>query len=151
MNYKKQQNLQNLPVKHVESIGAVIINPKGKVLIMFQKQNRYWELPKGKVESGEEEITTLKREILEETGIKDLEIIKNFKNNFRYQFTLHGNFIKKNNIYYLAKVKDSKIELSEEHLYYKWVSLNEVNKLFKHKNQKQLINKVKEFIKEHGL
>ena len=146
MTYNK--NNSKLPVKHVTSVGAVILNPKNQVLIMFQKQNKYWELPKGKVEPGEEkvEMVTLRREIKEETGLDDLDIVKGFRDNFRYQFKLHGSFIKKNNIYYIAKVTNSKVKLSEEHTDYKWLSFAEANKIFKHKNQKILLNKVKNFL-----
>ena len=151
MKFSKNKPKPKLPLKQVKSVGAVIINPQNQVLIMFQKQNRYWELPKGKMESGENEMETLKREIEEETGIKDLKVFKDSKNSFSYKFTLHGYIINKRNIYYIATVKNSNIRISHEHLRYKWVNINQVNNFFKHINQKILINKVKAYIKEHGL
>ncbi|MBU0670910.1 MAG: NUDIX domain-containing protein [Patescibacteria group bacterium] len=141
------------PVKHVKSVGAIILNPQGKVLIMFQKRNRYWEFPKGKVEPGEEkeEISTLRREIEEEAGITDLEVDENFVEKFRYQFILHGNLIKKMNVFYLGRVNNSEVKLSEEHTKYLWVSLDEGIKYSRHKNQKVLIRKLKHYLQKNGL
>ncbi|MBU0731901.1 NUDIX domain-containing protein [Patescibacteria group bacterium] len=151
MKFSKTKPKQKLPTKQVKSVGAVIINSKNEVLIMFQKQNRYWELPKGKTEPGENEMETLRREIEEETGLSDLEVFEDARNSFSYKFTLHGHLINKRNVYYIARVKNSKVKLSHEHLDYKWVGIEEVNKLFKHKNQKVLVNKVKDYLKEHGV
>lgn len=141
------------PIKYIKSVGAVILNEQKKILIMFQKQNRYWEFPKGKVEIGEEEneLGTLKREILEETGLKDLQLISGFKFDIKYRFTLHGQLIHKSNIYYLAKTNNNQIKLSTEHLEYKWVNILAVNRYLKHKNQRILIYKLRDFLKDNPL
>jgi dATP pyrophosphohydrolase len=148
INYKK-----NLPIKNVKSVGAVVLNARQKVLLVFQKQNRYWEFPKGKVEIGEEkdESRTLKREIFEETGLKNLKVIKDFKYIIKYQFILHGHLIHKDNIYYLGLSKNDEIILSDEHLAFKWVSLQAVSRYLKHKNQRILIYKLREFLKNNPL
>ena len=56
--------------KKEKSCGGVIIDD-GKVLVVWQsnEENEIVGFPKGHVESGETEIDTAKREILEETGI----------------------------------------------------------------------------------
>lgn len=140
-------------IKYVKSIGAVVLNEQKKILIMFQKQNRYWEFPKGKVEIGEEknELGTLKREILEETGLKDLHLIPGFKFDIKYRFTLHGQLIHKSNVYYLATTESDQIKLSDEHLEYKWVSLAAVGRYLKHKNQRILIYKLRDFLKDNPI
>lgn len=140
-------------IKYVKSVGAVILNKENRVLIMFQRENHYWEFPKGKVEMGEEaeEQKTLKREIQEETGLSDLKIIPGFKYHLRYQFILRGQVIRKDNIYYLAKTARNEIKLSDEHLKYKWVSLIAVNRYLKHKNQRILIYKLREYLKKNPL
>ena len=149
MPYNPQKT--KMPTKQVKSVGAVILNPKNEVLIMFQKQNRYWEIPKGKTEAGENELETMRREIEEETGIKGLEVLEDSRNSFSYKFALHGHIINKRNVYYIARAKNSDVLMSHEHLRYKWENLNKVNSLFKHKNQKVLINKVIGYLKEHGV
>lgn len=149
MPYSTKQ--KKMPTKRVKSVGAVILNPKNEVLVMFQKRNRYWELPKGKAEPGEKELETLEREIAEETGIEGLEVLEDSRDSFSYKFSLQGSLIIKRNVYYIARAKDSSVKISHEHLDYKWMPLDKVNKMFKHKNQKELVNKVRKYLEEHGL
>jgi ADP-ribose pyrophosphatase YjhB (NUDIX family) len=61
-------------IETFESAGGVVINPKGQIIVASQGTS--WSLPKGIVEPGEEILTAAKREIYEETGVSDLELIK---------------------------------------------------------------------------
>jgi len=54
---------------HVVVVGALIRNPEGKVLVI-RHPKRGWELPQGRVETGESLIDALHREVLEETGVR---------------------------------------------------------------------------------
>lgn len=56
--------------KKVVAAGGVVVNEAGEILVIFRRGS--WDLPKGKVEEGEETIDAAKREVEEETGIKDL-------------------------------------------------------------------------------
>lgn len=58
---------------------AIIVNPQGEILVIQRSSTdrylpEYWEFPGGKMEKGESLVDCLQNEILEETGIKDLEI-----------------------------------------------------------------------------
>ena len=44
----------------------------------------YWDLPKGHIEKGEKEIETVRREVEEETGLKDIEFLEGFKEWIKY-------------------------------------------------------------------
>ncbi|HBU06993.1 MAG TPA: hypothetical protein DEB09_02825 [Candidatus Magasanikbacteria bacterium] len=55
--------------------GGVIIN-NGNVLIVFQNKTKTWTLPKGHIDNNESVEETARREIYEESGIKDLIFIK---------------------------------------------------------------------------
>lgn len=57
------------------SAGGVVVNTKGQVAVISQKGTS-WSLPKGHVDPGEELIDAAKREVYEETGIKELKLIK---------------------------------------------------------------------------
>ena len=54
--------------------GGKVINNKSEILFIYR--NKKWDLPKGKVEKNENISQTALREVEEETGIKNLSIIK---------------------------------------------------------------------------
>ena len=54
--------------------GGKVINNKSEILFIFR--NKKWDLPKGKAEKNEIISETALREVKEETGIKNLSIIK---------------------------------------------------------------------------
>jgi len=56
----------------IEAAGGVVINKKGQLLII-QRRGK-WDLPKGKLETGESFEQAALRETEEECGIKDLKI-----------------------------------------------------------------------------
>lgn len=58
----------------VEVAGGVVINTEGEILIVNQYGNS-WSLPKGHLEIGEDLLTAAKREIEEESGVKELEYL----------------------------------------------------------------------------
>ena len=59
-------------MKKRKEVQAVIRSPEGYLTV--RKNNGEWRLLKGGVETGEELIEALKREIKEETGIEGVEV-----------------------------------------------------------------------------
>jgi len=58
----------------VRAGGGLVINEKGEVLFMFRRGK--WDLPKGKLDPGETMESCALREVEEETGIRQPELIK---------------------------------------------------------------------------
>lgn len=119
------------------------MNEKQQVLIVFQADNRYWEFPKGKVEDGENEIDTLKREVREETGITKFTMWPNFRQVVHYRFFPERTIMVSKAVVYYLLITEQAVRVSTEHLYYKWVSLRAAKKFLKHRNQLALLDKVK--------
>ncbi len=65
-----------------ESAGGVV-ERDGLILVVSQ-HGTSWSLPKGHLEKGEDKIDAAKREIYEESGIKDLKFIKELGSYKRY-------------------------------------------------------------------
>jgi 8-oxo-dGTP pyrophosphatase MutT (NUDIX family) len=60
--------------RFIEAAGGLLTNQKGEFLIM--KRDGLWDLPKGKLDEGEDFETAALREVEEEVGLKDLRIIR---------------------------------------------------------------------------
>ncbi|KMQ68680.1 NUDIX hydrolase [Chryseobacterium sp. FH2] len=58
----------------IEAAGGIVSNGIGEVL--FIKRLGKWDLPKGKMEKGESREESAIREIEEETGLKEVELVK---------------------------------------------------------------------------
>ena len=54
--------------------GGKVLNPKGKVLFIYR--NDKWDLPKGKLDKGENVEAAALREVEEETGVRGLKLEK---------------------------------------------------------------------------
>ncbi len=56
----------------IEAAGGLVFNEKKEILAIFRKG--YWDLPKGKIDPGEDPETAARREVGEETGAVDLKL-----------------------------------------------------------------------------
>lgn len=71
-NAEKLEQYLRDKIKVVEAAGGLVHNSKNEIL--FIRRNKKWDLPKGKIEKGESHEQAALREVIEETGIKDLKI-----------------------------------------------------------------------------
>ena len=55
---------------HSVSVAGVIVDDRGRALLVQRRDNGHWEPPGGVLEPGETIPDALQREVLEETGIK---------------------------------------------------------------------------------
>jgi 8-oxo-dGTP pyrophosphatase MutT (NUDIX family) len=60
--------------KIIEAAGGIVFNEKDDLLWIYR--NDKWDLPKGKIEKGEEKAVAAVREVKEECGIEELQITK---------------------------------------------------------------------------
>ena len=60
--------------KGIRAGGGLVQNERGEVLMIYRME--HWDLPKGKMDNGEKIHETALREVIEETGLKHLEIKK---------------------------------------------------------------------------
>jgi len=132
--------------KHETSVGAVVINSQNKILLLFQRKAEYWEFPKGHMEGQEDELVTMDREVKEETGIKNYELIKGFRHEINYVFERDEDTVYKKVIFYLIRTDDP-IQICIEHEQYKWVGYEEALGLVKYEEQREVLRSVHEFLK----
>lgn len=121
------------------SAGGVVINKDGKVLVCSQ-HGTSWSLPKGHIEQGEDPVEAAKREINEESGISQLELIRELGSYQRYKIGKDGKddvTELKKIIFFLFKTSESDLKpIEPENPEARWVSKEEVAKLLTHKKDK---------------
>ena len=76
---------QRLPLR--TGVGIIVLNKQNKIFVGKRKDNPgdKWQMPQGGVDEGEDYITAMKRELLEETSIKNIEIIKEIEKIYQYE------------------------------------------------------------------
>ena len=76
---------QKLPLR--TGVGIIVLNKQNKIFVGKRKDNPgdKWQMPQGGVNEGEDYITAMKRELLEETSIKNIEIIKEIEKIYQYE------------------------------------------------------------------
>ncbi len=106
----------------------------------------HWDFPKGNIESGETEIDTIKREVMEETGIVDIKLIEGFRQQISYKYRKKSKLVNKTVIYYLAETKSNKVVLSFEHVNFAWLNFNSALNKLSFENSKKVLKNAKEFL-----
>ena len=76
---------QKLPMR--TGVGIILLNNKNQVFVGRRRDNprNKWQMPQGGVEYGEDFITAMRRELLEETNIKNIKILKEIKKIYEYE------------------------------------------------------------------
>jgi 8-oxo-dGTP pyrophosphatase MutT (NUDIX family) len=137
-----------------KSAGAIVFRKEGNRIFYLLLQypssakapRNYWDFPKGHVEKGEKEIETVKREVKEETGLEDIEIVDGFKKLIKYFFKFKGENIFKIVTYFLAETKNKNVKISFEHIGYKWLPCEEALEQLTFKNAKEILKKANDFL-----
>jgi ADP-ribose pyrophosphatase YjhB (NUDIX family) len=76
-------------MKKTHSAGGVVTNDEGKVLVVSQ-HGTSWSLPKGHLDPGESPLEAARREIYEESGIQELELVRELGTYERYKIGVDG-------------------------------------------------------------
>lgn len=76
LNHEPMNQSINQPMNQIkgERRGGIIVFNDKKLLVIHQIHSGYWGFPKGRLEEGETPIDGARRELEEETGIKDIII-----------------------------------------------------------------------------
>ena len=140
------------------SAGAVVFGKEdGKIYYLLLHYGAgHWDFPKGHIEKDEKEEDTVKREVAEETGIKDIKIIEGFKEWIKYFYrkTYDLNEDEKKKApwtfkivtFYLAETKTKEVKISFEHIGYKWLPYKEAIEQITFKKAKEIFKKANDFL-----
>ena len=144
-------------------VGAIVLNNKNKIFVGKRKDNPVdkWQMPQGGVNKNESFLTAMKRELDEETSIKNIQIIKELDGWFQYELPKNlvgiswkGKFRGQKQKWLVVRLtgKESAINLKTEHpefIEWKWVKMNDLPKIivdFKKDVYEKLLIELKKFI-----
>lgn len=120
---------------------GVIIRNKKKVLILKRNEidGGFWQTVTGSVEYNEELEQTIYRETLEETGLHGKS---------SYPEILHSFIWRKGKeevieLVFSLQVTDDKVKLSNEHIEYRWTSIDKAIEMVKMENNKIALRNLK--------
>lgn len=136
-------------MKRETSAGAVIFKiidgQPYYLLLKARFKSEYWEFPKGLIEVDENIEETAKREIKEETGLTNIDLIPDFKEKVTYYYKRGKDLIYKEVVFFLAETKQEEVKISYEHVEYGWFTYEEARKRLK-RGMAELLDKVHSFI-----
>ena len=152
---------KKLPMR--SGVGAIVLNNQNKVFVGKRKDNPVdkWQMPQGGVDDGEDYLTAMKRELFEETSIKNIEVLKELKGYFEYELPKNligiiwkGKYRGQKQKWFISNFtgKDEEINLKTkkpEFIDWKWISLDELPLVivdFKKKLYQELVEHIKKVI-----
>ncbi len=115
----------------IEAAGGLVKNSKGEILFIYR--NNKWDLPKGKVEKGEDIKNTSMREVEEECKINKLEIIRELTPTYHI-YSQSGKQHLKKTYWFEMKTTDTKIpqpQKEEGITKVKWIAIENLNVVLK--------------------
>ena len=140
------RNLSDIMRKE-KSVGAIVFyNRKTPEFLLLHYVGGHWDLCKGHVEKGEENMDTLKREIFEETKTKKFDVIPVFREEINYSFKSGSHRVSKEVIFYLVEFKSKHIKISFEHQAFGWFSYEEALNKLTFDTAKGILKKANDFL-----
>jgi bis(5'-nucleosidyl)-tetraphosphatase len=114
-------------MKIERSAGMIVYcNANEKFLFMQGRGGDFFFFPKGHIEPEEEETATAMRELEEEMGIKDADLVEGFSYRMEYEFEKKGEQYKKFVVFFLARVDTVTVSPNEEVRDHVWLTYEEL-------------------------
>ena len=155
------EKFRNLPLR--SGVGIVLLNNENKVFVARRIDNpkKFWQMPQGGVDKGEDFLAAAYRELEEETDITSVSLIGEIDGTTTYELPDHllgiiwkGKYKGQKQKWFLMKFVGDEKEINiktknPEFLDWKWIDLDQITEVvvdFKLHVYKELQEKVKKII-----
>ena len=152
---------KTLPMRN--GVGAVVLNKNNKVFVgkRIDNPNNKWQMPQGGVNTGENLVDAMKRELHEETNIQNIKILNEIDGWFEYELPKNllgkiwkGRYRGQKQKWFVVKFlgNDGEINLQTdkpEFIEWRWLDIENLPNVivdFKRKVYEQLLPKIRNFI-----
>ena len=139
-------------------VGIIVLNNSNQVFVGKRKDNPgdKWQMPQGGVDKGEDFITAMRRELIEETSIKNIKILKEIQNMYQYELPNNlvgiiwkGKFRGQRQKWFITKFlgKDDEINLDTQHpefIDWKWIDPKDLPEVIVDFKKELYLNLLKE-------
>ncbi len=134
------------------SAGAVLfyLSEKREFLLLHYNEG-HWDFPKGHIEGDETEEETCIREVIEETGITGIDIMKGFSHSYSYFYRRGKETFNKTVVFFVAKVPHKNVKISHEHQNFVWLPYDAARKKLTFQNAKDLLKLANDFVEKKTL
>ena len=155
------KKLSHLPLR--SGVGIIVLNKENKIFVAKRIDNpkNFWQMPQGGVDKGEDFLTAAHRELNEETGIKNIELIREIEGTTTYELPNHllgiiwkGKYRGQKQKWFLMRFTGDEKEINintknPEFLDWKWIEIEKITDVvvdFKLHVYKELKEKIKKII-----
>ena len=139
-------------------VGIIVLNNNNQVFVGKRKDNPgdKWQMPQGGVDKGEDFIAAMRRELIEETSIKNIKILKEIQNMYQYELPKNlvgiiwrGKFRGQRQKWFITKFlgKDDEINLDTQHpefIDWKWIDPKDLPEVIVDFKKELYLNLLKE-------
>ena len=153
-------NNKKLPLRI--GVGAIVLNNENKIFVGKRKDNPIdkWQMPQGGVDKGENYISAMRRELLEETSIKSIKVLKVLDYWLEYELPpsllgiiWKGKYRGQKQKWFITRFIGSESEInlktkSPEFLEWKWIEIDDLKNViveFKKKVYEKIIEELQYF------
>tara|TARA_B110001452_G_C14875200_1_gene305947 strand:- start:38 stop:508 length:471 start_codon:yes stop_codon:yes gene_type:complete len=144
-------------------VGVVVLNNDNKILVGKRKDNPVdkWQMPQGGVNKNEDYLSAMKRELYEETSVKNIEVLKEFDEWLEYELPKNllgiiwkGKFRGQKQKWFITRFIGDNSEINvntnqPEFIEWKWIEMSQLPNVivdFKRNIYKKILLELKKFI-----
>jgi bis(5'-nucleosidyl)-tetraphosphatase len=135
-----------------QSAGFVVFRREknaGERLFLLLDYGKHWDYPKGHLEAKETPLDAARRELTEETGIEEIQILPGFARQITYFFReKKKGVVRKTVVFYLGQTSVTEIKLSEEHVGFAFLPYQEARRRLTFPSARQVLEEADKFLED---